>query len=105
MHDIHCGSKSYKFKFLGKLVVQYNIRASFMIYLTKRRLFVVCMCLCVFPHAVMRTHVREGVGVHNIHCGLKSYKFKFLGVSIVQLLSYGLSQSFLGLHFIVAQMN
>ena len=26
-HDIHCGSKSYKFKLLGKLVVQHGIRA------------------------------------------------------------------------------
>ena len=37
---------------------------------------------CLFPQFI-KLHVREGVGVHDLHCGLKSYKFKLLGKLIV----------------------
>ena len=33
----------------------------------------------------MKLYVREGVRVHDIHCGPKSYKLKLLGKLVVQL--------------------
>ena len=39
-----------------------------------------CGCLpvglCVSPRVDIGQHMREGVGVHDMHCGLKSYKLK-----------------------------
>ena len=56
----------------------------------------ICMCkskraifcclptdLCISPHTNMRSHVREGVKKHDIHCKPKSYKFKLLGKLVI----------------------
>ena len=41
------------------------------------------VCLYVYPCAGMGLHVREGVVVHDIHCGPKFYKLKLLGNLVI----------------------
>ena len=39
----------------------------------------ICAYVSLSPHVDMRSHVREGIGVHDIQFGPKFYKFKLLG--------------------------
>ena len=52
------------------------------------------MSLCISPCASMGQPVRESVGVHDIHCGPKSYELKLLR----KLVIYGLTCVYVSLH-------
>lgn len=84
MLEIYCESKFYKLKLLEKLVVQHGIKTSFgggsciqtplpYIYIPNLLSLkeVDCGCLptslCLFMCG-MRSHMREGVRVHDIQC-------------------------------------
>ena len=103
LHDIHCGPKSYMLKLLGKLVVQHGIRTSFdrrsCVQMSLPYIYIPnlltpkesgCGCwptgFCVSPCANMGLHMREGVRVHDIHCGPKYYIRK-IGSSTVRLMN------------------
>ena len=97
-HDMHIESKSCKFKFSRKLVIQHGIKTWF-----GGRLWAWATSpqfACLFPHLVslfsnllfygislrvgMRLHMREGVKEYDMHIELKSYKLKLLGKLVVQ---------------------
>ena len=101
-HHMHIEPKSCKL--LGKLVVQYGIRAwfggrsrvwaaslqfTFPLFVSLDMNSKFCLLdinpnLFVFPRAGMGPHVREVVKEHDMHIELKSCKLKLLGKLVVQ---------------------
>ena len=67
-YDMYIKLKFYKFKFLGNLIVHYDIRTFWL----RSRVHVISLCFFICIHEYVATY-EESVKKHNMYTELKSY--------------------------------